>query len=184
MFLEQGYEQTSLNNIARQMSMTKRTIYGLYATKEALFEATVRRAIEKNLVPREEFESLEGDSLETTLRAVARIRITAYLSDTGMQLQRIINAETHRFPRLALMVYEESTGPTIAFLQSVLEKHAQTGEIVLTKPEATAAMFLSMAVGSTVRGMMLGSVPHEDSDVNERIEHCVNLFLNGLRRRD
>lgn len=184
MFLEKGFEQTTLNSIAREVRMTKRTIYGLYATKEALFEATVRRAIERNLVPRQQLEELEKEDLEATLRAVAHMRIEAYLSETGMRLQRIINAETHRFPGLALMVYEESTGPTIEFLTRVLTEHRDSGEIHLERPEADAAIFLSMAVGTTVRGMMLGSVANESRDVDKRIDHCVHLFLNGLRRRE
>jgi AcrR family transcriptional regulator len=47
LFLERGFEVATIDAIAADVGMTKRTVYGLYADKKSLFNATVQRAIER-----------------------------------------------------------------------------------------------------------------------------------------
>ena len=183
LFLKKGFELTTLDNIAAAMHMTKRTIYGLYANKEALFKAAVQRAIEDNLIPREELDSLDKGNLEETLKAVAKMRIAAYLSEKGQRLRQVINAESYRFPELLRIVYEEGTGPTVDFLKDLLSHEAAKGEIVVNRPEATAAIFLSIAVGAPARGMLSGGELSDAKDLDDHVQFCVHLFLNGLKKR-
>ena len=142
MFLKKGYTQTTLDDIAAAMRMTKRTIYSAYDGKEGLFKAAVGRAIEINRVPLEALQALESDDLETTLRKVAHLRVETLLSPDGVRLQRIVNAESYRFPELLQMVYRDSTGPTIEFLTRILAKHAAIGHRATQAVGAIAWMTL------------------------------------------
>lgn len=45
-FLEKGYEKASLNNIARQCGITPAAVYRHYSSKEAMFEALVKPALD------------------------------------------------------------------------------------------------------------------------------------------
>ena len=45
LFLDKGFEQTTIDLIAASVGMTKRTIYAKYEDKAALFRAAVERAI-------------------------------------------------------------------------------------------------------------------------------------------
>src|SRR5579885_2011044 len=74
-FLENGYQLATIDRIAAAVGMTKRTVYGLYEDKRALFQATVQRAIERWIVPIEKLRAAESADLEATLLAVARIRM-------------------------------------------------------------------------------------------------------------
>ena len=134
MFLRKGYTQTTLDDIAATLRMTKRTIYSAFGGKEALFKAAVGRAIEINRIPLEELQGLESEDLETTLRKVAHMRVDKLLSPDGVRLQRIVNAESYRFPELLQMVYLDSTGPTIELLTLILSMHAGDGEIEVSHP--------------------------------------------------
>ena len=183
MFLKRGYEQTTLDEIATSMRMTKRTIYSTYGGKEDLFKASVRRAIEKNRVPLEDLQALQRDDLEATLKAVARLRIEKFLSPDGTRLQRIVSAESYRFPELTQMVYTESTGPTVEFLTELLKRHTITGDIDVTEPEACAGIFLNMAVGTPARAVLAGMPPHTSMTHEQHIDYCVHLFLYGLIKR-
>src|ERR1700733_10039359 len=53
MFLDKGFEQTTMEAVAAAVGMTKRTIYARYDDKAALFLATVQRAIGRSIVPGE-----------------------------------------------------------------------------------------------------------------------------------
>lgn len=181
LFLKKGFQLTTLDAVAKALHMTKRTIYGLYANKEALFKAAVEQAIDNNMTPIEELRAIADEDLDVILTAVARQRVKAFLSPTGMRLQRVINAEFYRFPELYSMVYDKSTMPTVMFLVDLLRRHTARGEIVVDKPEVAAAAFLSMAVGGPARGMLTGLLPEESTGLDEHIQYCVQLFLHGIR---
>lgn len=183
MFLKNGYAQTTIADIAASLRMTKRTIYTSFGSKELLFKASVRRAIEKNRVPLEDLQALESDDLETTLKAVARIRIERFLSPEGKRLQRVVNAESYAFPELIQMVYTENTGPTVKFLTDLLQRHAATGLISVERPEACAGIFLNMAVGTPARAVLANMPPLTSMNLDEHLDFCVHLFLYGLVRR-
>jgi len=183
MFLKKGYTQTTLDDIASAMRMTKRTIYSAYGGKEALFRSAVARAIEKNRTPLAEMRNLESGSLESTLKKVAELRLGKLLSPDGVRLQRIVNVESYRFPELVQMVYRDSTGPTIEFLTELLSRYAANGEIEIDHPEACAGIFLNMAVGTPARASLAGMLPPASMSQQQHIDYCVHLFLHGVVKR-
>lgn len=181
LFLKKGFELTTLDAIAAAMHMTKRTIYGLYPNKEALFKAAVQRAIDASLVPIEKLQAIESEDLEITLISVARQRIEAFLSPTGRRLQRVISAESYRFPEILTLAYKKGTKPVVDFLADQFRRHTATGAIQVEKPETAAAVFLSMAVGGPARGMLAGTLPEDSTNLDEHVKYCVKIFLDGIR---
>lgn len=182
LFLEHGYEQTTIEAVAASVRMTKRTVYARYEDKAALFRATVQRAIERWTQSEETLRSLETDDLETTLLAVARMRVAHVMTPEGMKLQRIINAESYRFPEIFTAAYEQATAPLITFLAQLLRRHRARGAISVARPEMAAMVFLSMVVGGPARVIASGNrlSPRE---IEDRIVFSVGLFLNGIRVR-
>ena len=79
-FLERGFEQTTVEEIAARVGMSKRTMYALHEDKTALFKAAVRHAIQAFTIPREAFQAVATDDLEETLKAVGRLRISPIAS--------------------------------------------------------------------------------------------------------
>ena len=184
LFLENGFELTTLDAIAADMRMTKRTIYGLYEGKERLFKAAVKQAITETVVTLESYEALETDDLKATLEAVAKLRIDMFVSPKGMRLQRVITAESFRFPELLLEAYEEGTGPTIEFLKNVFKKHTTAGTLQVDRPETAASIFLSMAVGTPARAILSGGALKYNLSLDDHVSYCVDLFLNGIVRHE
>lgn len=184
LFLKKGFELTTLDAIAAAMHMTKRTIYGLYSNKEALFKAAVQQAIDNTRISFEQLRDLERNDLESTLSAVARLRINTFLSPTGLRLQRVLNAESYRFPELTRLAYEQGTRPSVEFLMDLFARHAESGTLEnIERPEATATIFLSMAVGAPARGILSGANLWDSISLDDHITYCVRLFLNGIRKR-
>jgi AcrR family transcriptional regulator len=182
LFLEKGFELATIDAIAASVGMTKRTVYARYEDKSALFRAAVQRAIDRWIVPIEALHAVESDDLETTLRAVARIRMSNAISPAGLRLQRIINAESYRFPEILSLAYEQGMRPTIEFLADLFRRHAKSGAIKMSKPDIAATAFLSMVVGGPTRAIVWGS-PVDERGLEERIRFCVRLFLDGARPR-
>jgi TetR/AcrR family transcriptional repressor of mexJK operon len=182
LFLENGFQQVTIDQIAAAVGMTKRTMYARYADKRALFKAAVQRAIDRWTVPRERLQAVVSDDLEATLIAIARIRLENAISPVGLQLQRIINAESYRFPEIFTQTYEQGMRPALDFIADLLRQHHKAGTVRITKPDVAAAAFLSMVVGGPTRAIVWGG-PVDRENLDERIRYCVRLFMEGARRR-
>ena len=181
-FLANGFERSTMDAIAASTGMAKRTIYGLYPDKAALFRAAVQRAVDRWIVPVETLYAVETDDLEETLVAIARMRLESFTSPAGVALQRILNAEGYRFPDLFRLAYEQGTRPALKFIADVLARHAATGSIEIDDPELVGTAFLSMAVGGPATGVMWGYVL-DPAVLDKRIRVFVRLFLDGVRPR-
>ncbi|QFG20192.1 TetR/AcrR family transcriptional regulator [Actinomadura sp. WMMB 499] len=182
LFLEGGYEATTIELIASRVGMTKRTIYARYPEKSALFLAAVLRAIERQAVPREVLEDLDDGDLAGTLKAVARLRIEQVTTPDGLRLQRIVNTESYRFPEIFVAAYELNTALVVGFVADLLDRAAAAGRIAPTNSDQAARAFMSMVVGSQVRAIAGGRPPAPEK-IDERVEFTVHLLLDGLRPR-
>lgn len=182
LFLEHGYELTTIDAIAAAVGMTKRTVYARYEDKAALFRAAVQRAVDRWTVPDAALREVETADLEQTLAAVAQIRLFNAMSPAGVRLQRIVNAESYRFPEIFNLAYVQGTRPTIDFLVELFERRTAAGEIAIEDAEIAAAAFLSMVVGGPARTIWLGGAVDEAA-LERRIGVTVRMFLNGVRPR-
>jgi TetR/AcrR family transcriptional regulator, mexJK operon transcriptional repressor len=182
LFLDRGFELTTMEGVAAAVGMTKRTIYARYPDKAALFLATVERAIERSIVPEDALRALDTGRLEEVLIAIARMRVAFVMTPLGLKLQRIINTESYRFPEIFIRSYDRTARPVIDFLAGLLRRHEAAGTIAVERPEMAARIFMSMVVGGPVRIIVSGNRLSRE-EIEDRIGFAVRLFLDGVRRR-
>jgi AcrR family transcriptional regulator len=182
LFLQHGFELTTIEMIAARVNMTKRTIYVRYPDKASLFRTAVQRAIERQIVPEAVLDGLDNGDLAETLEEIARLRIDQVMTPNGLRLQRIINTESYRFPEISRANFEQSAKPVIDFVASLLERAMARGQIGPTDPVLAASAFMSMVVGGQVRLIVSGQSPTR-TEVDEKVRFTVRLILDGLRPR-
>lgn len=182
MFSQSGFELTTIDAIASSLNMTKRTIYARYKDKAALFEAAVKRAIDRWFIPIERLRTADTGDLETTLVAIARLRVANNLSPEGLRLQRIVTSEAFRFPEV-YHAYEVVANTVIQFLVEIFEKYRaeQPGEW-FEDSELAASTFLSIVNTPARRALLFGRTPQPDM-MDRFIEKAVHLFMTGLLPR-
>jgi TetR/AcrR family transcriptional regulator, mexJK operon transcriptional repressor len=179
-FLEKGFEETTVEDIATRVGMSKRTVYARYEDKGSLFKAAVKRAIERYTVPRSDVVALATDDLEETLAAIARQRIANVSRPVVIKLQRILSAQSYRFPELFNLAFEDGAGPTINFLCELFETYTREGKLKVTEPQRAATAFLSLVVGGPARIIVSGN-KLEPTEIERHIRFAVGLFLVGVR---
>ncbi|MEZ5743859.1 MAG: TetR/AcrR family transcriptional regulator [Sphingomonadaceae bacterium] len=182
-FLERGYERATVEAIAADVSMTKRTVYAKYEDKAALFHAAVYRAIDRFAPAAEAIESTSSGDLEQTLTNIAMLRIDLIGTRDGVRLQQIINVESYRFPEIFTRYYEVAAKPTVDFLKQVLVDATARGELVIDRPGLAANTFMSMVVGGPVRFITSGNALPR-AKVEDQVGFAVRLFLDGARTRN
>jgi AcrR family transcriptional regulator len=181
-FLDKGYEQATLEAIAADVSMTKRTIYVRYSDKAKLFLAAVHRAIERYSVPPERIEATRTPDLRQTLINIAMLRIAVVAEPEALKLQRIINTESYRFPEIFTSSYELGVKPSVQFLAAILAEETGKGTLAINDPEMAANVFMSMVVSGPVRFLISGN-PLPEDELQERVAFAVRLFLEGAKLR-
>ncbi|MQY30689.1 TetR/AcrR family transcriptional regulator [Nocardia aurantia] len=182
LFLEHGFELATVEMIAARVNMTKRTVYARYPDKASLFRAAVRRATERQIVPKDVLERMDDGDLPGTLEQVARLRIGQVMTVNGLRLQRIINTESYRFPEIFVENYTLSAGPVVEFVAGVLDRAIVAGALAPTDTDQAARAFMTLVVGGQVRAIVAGRPPTAEQ-LEERVRFTVRLLLDGLRPR-
>ena len=122
MLLDHGFGATSIDALARQLRMSKRTFYHRFPNKEALFAAVVHRIIQR-LRPAADIPLIEGADLETVLKRLATLILHAALSPQAIALHRLIVAESARFPELArVLALEGATEEATVLIAGILDR--------------------------------------------------------------
>jgi len=182
LFLEHGFELTTIEMIAARINMTKRTVYARYPDKASLFQGAVQRAIERQIVPQDVLEGFDRGDLTETLASIARLRIGQVMTPNGLRLQRIINTESYRFPEIFTANFEQSAKPVIDFVAGLLDRAITAGQIAPTDSGLAASAFMSMVISGQVRAIVSGRLPTE-AEMDKKIYFTVRLLLDGLRSR-
>lgn len=113
LFLEAGYDRTSLAQVAEAAEVSKATLFKQFPTKAALFEATVLAAGDAG---DGELEVTAGDPVDALVQlGTAYVDILTRPRIVG--LMRAIIAESPRFPELAERTFDFGTLPVLRALR-------------------------------------------------------------------
>jgi AcrR family transcriptional regulator len=179
LFLENGYESTSMDAIAQAASTTKASLYSRFDSKEALFSSVLGWATRSGW-PLDEPTLPDIDDLEGSLTAIAHAALRRALDPAIVRLGRIAIAQAERFPDIARRTHTAGFWPRQRLVVELLQRHAATGAIVADDPEILAELFLGMVSGVPARLASFGMV--RDRPTQERhLQVAVRLFLRGLR---
>jgi TetR/AcrR family transcriptional repressor of mexJK operon len=178
LFLQNGFERTSIDAITAAAGMAKRTVYARYGDKEALFKAALTRAIEDWIVPVESLRAAEGDDFEATLLALARMLLTNILKPAGIRLLRLSNAVSASMPEIAAANTRMGTAPTLAYLADLFRRRLLPADAPATEADEAALAFLHLVVGGPASTAAWG-VALDEAAIDRHTRYCVRLFLHG-----
>ena len=177
LFLEQGFERTSIEAICARAGMAKRTVYARYGDKTTLFRAALERAIEDWIVPIDRLRAAETEDLEASLLAIGHILLANIMSPAGLRLLRLTNSESSRSPEIGAYNVEQGTEPTIAYLADLYVRRLP-GQLAPPDARAAAEGFLHLVTGPAIDAAW--GVRRDEADLARHILSSVQLFLHGL----
>ena len=100
-----------------------------------------------------------------------------------ISLQRVILAESEKFPEIAETFYHKAIMRTERTLANWLQTQNERGLIGIDDAEATAGMLLGMLIFQPQRAVMFGHAPTPTREELERRAQAVTeLFLRGCVR--
>jgi len=187
LFMERGFDGTSIDAIAEAAGVSKPTVYARYRDKRDLFAAVLRGRIREWLAPisaAAEAQATESNpkTVETTLHELSRHMLAHTLMPECATLQRILAAQAVQFPELARLAHEDGWLRGVRGVAILLRQFAARGEIRVDDPELAADLFLNLLLGHSTR-LALNGIAIDPEFVERRRQAAVEIFLNGLRAR-
>jgi AcrR family transcriptional regulator len=181
-FLREGYEGASVDQIARDAGVSKATLYSYFPDKQHLFLAV----LEAECAQQSEIElMLDGGEtdVEETLRIICKTLITFILSRFGQDMFRVCVAEAQRFPELGRTFYDSGPkrwGRKIAlYLDSAPARAALDIEDTLLAADQLAQLCRADLMLKVLFGIETDPSEHE---IDRVAEEAVKTFLARYRR--
>jgi TetR/AcrR family transcriptional regulator, mexJK operon transcriptional repressor len=183
LFLRDGYERTSVDAIAAEAGVSKRTIYNRYGDKESLFLSVLRDTYSTMMVTfREIVDKHLGDvtDIQQDLTAfaleVARSMTTA---PDRIALVRLIMSEAPYFP--SLVRAEQGATTMHGNVTGCLARLAREGRLAITDPSQAAEHLIALTINQINARTMFGVIPVSDGEVERMITAGVAAFVRAYR---
>lgn len=142
-FLEYGFGDTTVDQLAAAARVTKRTLYNYFGNKAGLFTEMQRRLA----------ATVSGDAPAHDTLASLATRIVLRLHSAEMiGLHRLVIAESLRFPDLATILYENGDLRHIARLADLIQAEWGPGA------SSSAEALFSLLLGEDYRRRLLGLI--------------------------
>jgi len=196
-FLTHGYAATSIETIAANAGVAKRTLYARWRDKPALFRAVLERLMARWLAtpeaplpehpapdrPAPESLATGAGGLEGALLQTASRVLAVALQPDALALHRLMIAESGRFPELAEMVRQSGAAVGMARIAGLLAAEILAGRLAPLDPAVAAEQFLYLVLTGPQRRALGLAPPLDAAGVAAWARQAVALFLNGCRLR-
>jgi AcrR family transcriptional regulator len=176
-----GYQKTTMEDLAREAGLSKRTIYLHFAGKEEAMLSTIDRIVER-LLDRLREAAASGGPAADRLRRMLLLRVM-FRFDSVRDYYHGLD-ELFRAIRPAYMARRARyfTAETEMFA-GVLGAGAAAGELAVDDPHA-AAFDLILATNALLPSGLSARELGERAEVEARTRRIADLLIDGLRRRE
>lgn len=183
LFVERGFANTRLEDVASRAGVSKGTLYLYFANKEELFKAVVREALVARLVEfRGQIDHFQGTSFEL-LRLVFKTWWERIGSTRISGIPKLIISEARNFPEIARFYVAEVIKPGRETLAAVVRRGIARGEFRDVDPDTMAHLLAApMLQISLWRNSLEQCCGDEQLDPQSLIEAHVEMLSRGLKR--
>ncbi|MEI6486277.1 MAG: TetR/AcrR family transcriptional regulator [Sphingomonadales bacterium] len=177
LFFSRGYGATSMNAIAAEVGGSKTTLWALFPSKLALFEAVVE-AIVRDYGRAVQVDLHGAPDVAAALTRMGRSIMETVMSAPVMEMHRLVTGEAARAPELGRVMY--SLGPAEGMMRLAAYLHAQmmAGTLKRGDPRVAAQQFSGLCRGGVIDRRMLGITNDDDAAMaNLEVDAAVATFL-------
>jgi AcrR family transcriptional regulator len=179
LFLERGFEGTSVSDVVKRSGGSLSTLYAWFGSKEGLFEAIVGE-VSASLLEMLDAPDFEARPLAEALQALGERVLQMMLSPNSVRWYRMGIAEGHKFPELRAALLRTGPQRINERLASFLAIQAAAGRLEMEDPAIAAVHFFALIKSETHLAAVCGE-PMEISpdDVALQVGRAVQVFLCG-----
>jgi AcrR family transcriptional regulator len=182
-FLAQGFDAASMNDIARSAGVSKGTLYVYFANKEELFEAIVEEECDAQAEGIFDLNPADHD-VEAVLTRLGIAYVKFLCRPEKASAIRTVIAIADRMPEVGRRFYESGPAAGIARLAAYLASQVEAGVLAIEDCEIVAAQFMESSHAMLFKPMVFNFAPAPSQEQVERGLHiAVSAFLAAYRCR-
>jgi AcrR family transcriptional regulator len=172
-FLAQGFDAASMNDIARAAGVSKGTLYVYFTDKEKLFAAIVEEECSAHA---ESVFDLDPDNhdVEAALIRFGNAYVGFLCRPAKASALRTVVAIADRMPEIGKAFYETGPAVGIAQLASYLRAQADAGVLAIADFEVAAAQFMDACQSTLFKPVLFNFSPAPAPD---QIDHVVRIAV-------
>jgi TetR/AcrR family transcriptional repressor of mexJK operon len=180
LFLLQGYQGTSMDEIATAAGVSKQTVYKQFTDKKQLFNDIVLGITDRAEQIVGTIEKLFDEivDLEVGLSLLAQKYAAAVVDPQVLQLRRLVISEADHFPDLAEAYFERAPGRGLVAIAIGLGHLAEGGLLWIEDPTAAAGHFAYLVLGPMIDKALFH--PHaklSDAEISHYANTGVHVFI-------
>lgn len=181
LFSENGFDAVSMRMIAEQAEVSKANVFHHFGSKESLYIAVMREAIQRSSASLRDTPPLEGGAVQA-LKEFSTQHLKVMLENpdcSRLMLREVLDTKSGRGQKLA----NEVVGDSFSRLVSLLEKGQASGELREDfDPAIAAALFVAADLFFFEASPVLKHLP-DASFANHPSKYTAGLldiFLHGI----
>jgi TetR/AcrR family transcriptional regulator, mexJK operon transcriptional repressor len=187
LFLSNGYQGTSVDQIAASAEVSKQTVYKHFGDKHELLLSIVNEALEDTVTPfLDRIGALaHAADLEAEMLALAADYLRAVLQEPVVQLRRLVVGEANRVPELAELYYTQAPARTLTAFADCFATLHQRGLLHVREPAIAAEHFAFLIIGRSIDQALFYGGPQvlHAFDIDRHVRAGVGVFLAAYQGR-
>jgi len=176
MFLARGFDAASMDAIALEAAVSKRTVYNRFRSKEELFAAAIDETC-RNILPVNIDEIESSLPTEQFVEEMARAFVRGILAPEAIALRRIAAFEAARTPALGLAYLEHGPETLVAAYAPMLERLAARSNLTIDDPIVAVWQLGALITDPLYTEVLMGVTP---ADLNGAIDAQIESGLKAF----
>ena len=181
LFSVQGFEATSIAQIAGAVGIRKASLYSHFENKQAILDALVQEVLEQyeehSLFARADWEKDTGSLPQTADDAVQMIQgqIRYILHDPAIsRARKMLVIEQFQNPELAKLQTKQNYSDVLGYFTGLMKQLIRQGVLAEDDPEIMAAQFC-LPISAWIN--LCDREPDRESEVMELVERHIRQFF-------
>jgi AcrR family transcriptional regulator len=184
-FLSHGYEQSSMDEIALQSGVARRTLYNQFASKKALFDATMAQLWDGMPLDAIVVATANEGPAEEVLYAVGRAIADFWAPPEAVAFLRLVIWESPRFPELGRGLLDNGRSPARRAVNRYVRRLSRKRDFRIEDPDLATTQFIDVILGELLLGRLVATSSASAVDEDRRdylVREAVRMFVARYRR--
>ena len=175
-FLENGFDKTSMQDIANRFGGSKATLYGYFSSKEALFLEVMHRLCEEHFgAAFAKFRS--GKNIREALCAIGIPMVQTMCSDTAVAMYRLIVSKTAD-PTVGRLIFSQGPSKGDETMATLLQLAMDEGLLRVADPEIAGDHLRSLFESEFVMKRLFSVIEQpSEAQIQAAVGRAVDVFL-------
>jgi AcrR family transcriptional regulator len=180
LFIEQGFAQTRVDDIAKRAGISKGAVYLYFESKEKILEGLVRRAVVPIATSALEFLTDLDSDPRLILTMVLKMAAHRLSDPKTVAIPKLVIREVLAFPELAQMYRREVLDRIIPVVEQLIARGVDRGFFRPVDPHLTIRSIIGPVMLHVAMAEIFGITPKGGLHLDQLIDNHLTILFDGL----